>query len=183
MILTRLSKECDISLVFLKHQFGNMVDDVAEEIVVKKAPVVQKRKDAYTTYCERILYFMMSGGEFVLEYQKKLGYFSDAVHRAIANEILYYLNENGSINVADFITYINLKNEYKNEVMDIINSSSNEEMNMDVFHDYVVAINKIMTNNEIKRLKEMIKNELDVDKKMKLTMQIAELKRGSVDNG
>jgi hypothetical protein len=28
-----------------------------------------------------------------------------------------------------------------------------------------------------------MKKELDVDKKMKIAMQIAELKRGSVDNG
>jgi hypothetical protein len=34
-----------------------------------------------------------------------------------------------------------------------------------------------MTKNEINRLKQSMKNELDVDKKMKIAMQIAELKK------
>ena len=36
---------------------------------------------------------------------------------------------------------------------------------------------EIMTKNEINRLKQNMKNELDVDKKMKIAMQIAELKK------
>ena len=41
-------------------------------------------------------------------------------------------------------------------------------------------ISKVMTQNEIKRLKNLMKNELDADKKMKLAMQIVELKKEEV---
>ena len=37
-----------------------------------------------------------------------------------------------------------------------------------------------MTKNEIKRLKILMKNELDVDKKKKIAMQIVELKKEDV---
>ena len=46
--------------------------------------------------------------------------------------------------------------------------------------DYIGAVSKVMTKNEIKRLKILMKNELDVDKKMKIAMQIAELKKEDV---
>ena len=64
--------------------------------------------------------------------------------------------------------------------MGIVNESANDEISMEVMDDYVQAINKVMTKNEIKRLKLLMKNELDVDKKMKLAMQIAELKKEDV---
>ena len=59
-------------------------------------------------------------------------------------------------------------------------SSINEDVNMEVMDDYIQAILKVMTKNEIKRLKLLMKNELDVDKKMKIAMQIAEMKKEDV---
>ena len=61
--------------------------------------------------------------------------------------------------------------------MDIVNEASNEEVTMEAMEDYLRAISKVMTKNEINRLKDMMKNELDVDKKMKIAMQIADLKK------
>ena len=49
--------------------------------------------------------------------------------------------------------------------------------------EYIDVVNKLLVNREIKRLKQQMKNELDVDKKMKIAIRIADLKRGSVDNG
>ena len=46
--------------------------------------------------------------------------------------------------------------------------------------EYILAVSKVMIKNEIKRLKLLMKSELDVDKKMKLAMQIAELKKEDV---
>ena len=43
--------------------------------------------------------------------------------------------------------------------------------------DYIVSLNKITTKNEIERLRSLMREELDVDKKTKLAMQIAELKK------
>jgi uncharacterized pyridoxal phosphate-containing UPF0001 family protein len=43
--------------------------------------------------------------------------------------------------------------------------------------DYILAVSKVMTKKEIERLKAAMKKELDENKKMKLVMQIAELKK------
>ena len=123
---------------------------------------------------------MMNVIEFIQEYQKKLGFFADTLYRQIANEIVYYADTNREITVADFITYVSDKEEIKDKVMEIVNDSINDEVTLEVMEDYIQAILKVMTKNEIKRLKLQMKNELDVDKKMKIAMQIAELKKEDV---
>ena len=123
---------------------------------------------------------MMNGEEYIREYQKRLGFFSDSLYREIANEIVYFLENNKKITVADFITYVNDKETIRDKVMEIVNESVNDEVTMEAMDEYILALSKIMTKNEIKRLKELMKKELDVDKKMKLAAQIAELKKEEV---
>ena len=125
-------------------------------------------------------YFDSSVNEYIEEYKQKIGYFADTIYREIANEIVYYAEANKKITVADFITYVSDKESIRDKVMEIVNDSINDEITMDVMKDYIQAVLKVMTKNEIKRLKLLMKNELDVDKKMKLAMQIAELKKEDV---
>jgi molybdopterin-binding protein len=129
---------------------------------------------------EKVLFFMMNGIDYIKEYQNKLGFFSDPVYREIANEIVYYADENGEITVADFITYVNTKENIKDKVMEIVNDSINEEVTIEAMDEYINAVVKVMKKQEIQRLKLEMKKELDVDKKMKLAQQIAELKKEDV---
>lgn len=173
--LSKLSQEYNLSLDVLKSRLEK------KEVVQKKEEpvneVIKTKKDLYTIGTEKILYFMMNGEEYVNQYQQKLGYFAEPVLRNIANEIVYYINENGEITVADFITYVQDKDEIKGKVMEIVNDSINDEVTMEAMDDYILAVSKVMTKNEINRLKAALKNELDENKKMKLVMQIAELKK------
>ena len=174
--LSKLSQEYNLSLDVLKSKLDK------KEVVLEKKEEVKKednneKKDLYAMGTEKILFFMMNGEEYVSKYQQKLGYFAEEKYRNIANEIVYYLNENGEITVADFITYIQDKDEIKSHVMEIVNDSINDEVTMEAMDDYILAVSKVMTKNEINRLKVMMKKELDVDKKMKYATQIAELKK------
>ena len=75
---------------------------------------------------------------------------------------------------------LNCKSEIKDKVMSIVNDSVNDEVTLEAMDEYILAVSKVMIKNEIKRLKLLMKSELDVDKKMKLAMQIAELKKEDV---
>ena len=173
--LSKLSQEYNLSMDVLKSKLDK------KEIVLEKKEEIKKednsKKDLYAMGTEKILFFMMNGEEYVSRYQQKLGYFAEEKYRNIANEIVYYLNENGEITVADFITYIQDIDEIKSHVMEIVNDSINDEVTMEAMDDYILAVSKVMTKNEINRLKVMMKKELDVDKKMKYAAQIAELKK------
>ena len=178
--LNKLAKEHDLSLDVLKKKLeANTTVEVKKEVVEEPKKEVIK-KDKYMKGAEKILYFMMNGEEYVSEYQKKLGYFSEPDYREIANEIIYFCEANGTITVADFITYVTDKSEIKEKVMEIVNDSVNDEVTMEAMDEYILAVSKVMTQNEIKRLKLMLAKELDVDKKKKIMLQIVELKKEDV---
>ena len=178
--LNKLAKEHDLSLDVLKKKLeANTTVEVKKEVV--ETPVREVvRKDKYMKGSEKILYFMMNGYEYIEEYQKKLGYFSEPLYREIANEIIYFAEANETITVADFITYVTDKSEIKDKVMEIVNDSINDELTIEAMDEYILAVSKVMKQNEIKRLKLLMKSELDVDKKMKIAMQIVELKKEDV---
>lgn len=180
--LSKLSSEYNLSMDVLKNKLSEL-KPVETKIREVSEPKKKSKRDAYTIGSEKILYFMMNGEEFIKEYQKRLGFFADSLHREIANEIVYYYESNKKINVADFITYVSSKEEIRGLVMMIVNDSVDDEITIEAMGQYIDVVNKIMINNEIKRLKLQMKEELDVDKKMKIAMRIAELKKGSVDNG
>ena len=179
LTLTKLSKEYEISLDVLKSKLEELapVEVKERKVEVKKETI---KKDSYMIGAEKVLYFMMNGEEYIKKYQKRLGFFNDSQYREIANEIVYFNENNKKITVADFITYVMDKESIKNKVMEIVNESVNDEVTMEAMDEYISALLKIMTKNEIKRLKELMKKELDVDKKVKLAAQIAELKKEEV---
>lgn len=177
--LNKLSKDYDISLDVLKSRLEQM-----KPVEIKKFEEIPKqekqKKDAYTIGSEKILYFMMNGEEYIKNYQKRLGFFSESLYRELANEIVYFWEKNKKITIADFITYVTDNVTIKDKVMEIVNESINDEITIEAMDEYISAVLKIATKNEIKRLKSIMKKELDVDKKMKIALQIAELKKEEV---
>lgn len=176
--LTKLSNEYNLSMDILKDKLKQLSPEKTLPKKMIEEPKIQPiKKDAYKLGSEKILYMMMNGVEYVREYQKKLGFFSEPIYRSIANEIVYYVEANGNINEADFISYISSKEDIKDKVMEIERDAINDEVSLESMDDYLEAVSKIMTKQKIQKLKNDLKNELDVDKKMKITMQIAELKK------
>lgn len=182
--LNKISQDYNLSLDVLKTKLSELKSVPTGMLEEKKDVVKKEKKDAYVIGAEQILYFMMNGEKYIREYQKKLGFFPTEIYRETANEILYYFESNKTINVADFITYVSNKENLKDEVTKIVNSAiDGEELTIEAMDEYIDVVNKLLINREIKRLKQQMKDELDVDKKMKIAIKIADLKRGSVDNG
>ena len=182
--LNKINQDYNLSLDVLKTKLSELKPVPTGMLEEKKDVVKKEKKDAYVIGAEQILYFMMNGEKYIREYQKKLGFFPTEIYRETANEILYYFESNKTINVADFITYVSNKENLKDEVTKIVNSAiDGEELTIEAMDEYIDVVNKLLVNREIKRLKQQMKDELDVDKKMKIAIRIADLKRGSVDNG
>ncbi len=173
--INKISSEYNISVDILKEK---LIEDKKINISIQQREVTTPdKKDAKTIASEKILYMMLNGVEYINEYQKKLGFFENQKNRALANEILYYAEKNGTINIADFLTHINDDEDMKKYVYEIIEDRENEEISIESIDEYIKVVNKIRTQNEINKLKSQMKKELDVNKKMELAMQIAELKK------
>lgn len=179
LTIDKLSKEYNLSKNILKSKLDKIDNGTLKKEV--SIPIKDKiRKDSFVIGSEKILYFMMNGGEYIREYQNKLGFFDDSLYREIANEIVYFYETNKKITVADFITYVNEKIKIKDKVMEIVNDSVNDDVTLEAMDEYINALSRTMTKREIKRLKDLMKTELDEAKKIKIALQIKELKKEDV---
>ncbi len=179
LTLDKMSKEYNLSIIVLKNKLEQL-EPVKIKKEIKSTVIEKQRKDVFMIGSEKILYFMMNGEEYIREYQKKLGFFEDSLYREIANEIVYFYETNKEITVADFITYVNDKNDIRDKVMEIVNDSANDEVTIEAMDEYIDALSRVLVKNEIKRLKKLMKSELDEAKKLEIALQIKELKKEDV---
>ncbi len=173
--LQKLAKDYNISYAVLKEQLGEKEGE-AKYQKEKKELKKEIKQSSYDKVCSKILYYMMNAKEFIKLYQTKLGVFPTKEHRVIANEIVYYLENHKTINLADFISYAENTN-LKSEIMAIISNEKDTIVSEEGMLELLSILKKKMKKEEIKILKEEIKNEYDVKKKMALLERIADLKK------
>ena len=122
-----------------------------------------------------MLYYMMNDVKYIKLYEQELSYIPDRKYMDIANDILAFYLKYNYINIADFITYEIESNNYE-IVLDIIESNAEQKL---IDADYVGIINKIkkITGEEkIAQLKERLKSVSDINEKVKIMNEIADLK-------
>ncbi len=96
----------------------------------------------------------------------------------LANEIIYVYRYTASLVLADFLTNFSTDEELFELVREIMRNAE-DESNFESFDDYVAVIREYNKNQEIKRLKEMIKEEIDPVKKAELLEKIRLVKMES----
>ncbi len=153
-----------------------------EKIPNVKPRVEKVKHDHQDEVAMRILYYMMNDQKYVNLYKKKLGYITDEKLRIIANEILYYSGIHNKIDVADFITYMSDKDNFK-VVTEIVGMNMQEELSEENMIEYITSYYRLMVKKQINDLKIQMKNEMDVNKKLEIGKRITELKKGSVEYG
>ncbi len=180
--LNKISNEYNISMDILKNKLDslNKEEKIAKEIFVSEKKV-SKKLSGIDIAIRKILFYMLNDIKYIKLYQNKIGFFEDKLYRDIANEIVYYSEKNGTINVADFISYIQ-NNEELNKVIFEIIDANDSELNELEFINYIKVLNQKSSELKIKKIKEQIKKEMDIDKKKKLLEEITKIKQGSVYN-
>lgn len=194
-VLSELTKEKDeilreLTINKLAKEFGLSEDMLFKKVKVikpslKKEPIkdiIVNKKNKYDKACEQMLYLMMDNPMYIKIYQKKLGFIPITKYRLLSNEILYYYELYKNINISDFISFVNDKEELNKLVSEIISTvydgiDSEEEMYL-----YIKVIKELITKEEIKKLKQSLVEEMDVNKKIDIATKIANLKKGSVEN-
>lgn len=175
--LQKLSDDYHISLNILKEELNELETQKAEIAITPVVKEVSKKKKTkYTESVHHILYFMMNDPIYIKMYKSKLGFLDTPTYRGIANEIMGYYETHKNINLADFLSYIE-KSKLKEEMLDIIHSIKDENMDETIMEEYLISVKKVMKQNEIKRLMEEQKQELDENKKIKIGSRIQALKK------
>lgn len=175
--LKKLSEDCGLSIEILKEELEKIEVKVPSvSFKEKEMSSTPTKKTKYTDGVFHILYFMMNDPMYIKMYKSKLGFLDNPNYRGIANEIVAYYESHKAINFADFLTYIETS-KLKKEMLEIIQSIKDENMSETIMDEYINSVKKIIKNQEIKKLKIKLKEEMDSNKKLQIAKRIQELKK------
>lgn len=173
IILKRLSDDTNVSVVTLNNMLKN-------EIITEVKPIEEKKKvlvlNKYDKAERRLIFYMLRYPEVIKIYDKNKCFFPTQSFRYLVNEILDYYKKYEQINIADFISHLNDKKELLDalSVVDVMNISDN--YSYEEIMDYINLLNDYNIEQEIKRLTNLFKSEINSDKKTELAEKIAKLK-------
>ena len=178
LMLKKLALEFNLDIEILRNKLQK--DKKYSKIVtVKKQEETKEKKDKYQKATYRILYYILNSNEAAKLYERKLNFLPYPNARFLANEITYYYKINGKLVLADFITTLNNKTELKELLNNILQELDEEEFDLKVFEEYISVIKGYSKTEEIKRLKKLIEEEPDPDKKIEILEKIRIVKMGS----
>ncbi len=172
VILKRLASDYDVSYDLLK----SMVKP-KENVFVPINDVSKKvRKSRYDLCASMILYYMMNDEKYIKKFQSKLGYFNEKKYRQIASEVLYYYEKHRMINLADFLSYVEVS-PIKDDILELLKSIKKEDVSDNTMDEYLKNIRLIMIDEEITDLKKKQKESMDENEKNELASKVIDLKK------
>ena len=179
MVLKRLAKEFDISYNTLEKKFKDL-SEFRETVKEKTVPVINKvvKKTKYDKAVEQILYFMLNNDWVISQVESERVVFPSEESRILSSEIIYYYKLYGNINVADFYTYVQDKEDILVLLNSILASNYNEETTKEELFLYFKVIREYRSNQEIKRLTNLMKKEVDPLEQAKIANKIRTLRMG-----
>ena len=186
IILKKLANETNISYNTLEKrlseylEFEKVTEEKKENLDHKQeSDNSKKRLTKYDLAAYNLIYAMVNDAEVIKLFENNNVHLMTKELRSLASEICYYYRKYGSINMADFYTYLNDKEElliiYKFITgIDRVNDS----ISIKAVKDYIGVIEEYNVRQEIKRLEDNIKKELDPIEKAKLAEKIRLLRIG-----
>lgn len=178
VVLKRLAKEFDIGYNTLEMRMNRLLQNKEKKEVVFVPKKNIPKKDKYEKAFEQIIYFMLNNDWIITQVEKERLIFPTEVMRSMCSEIIYYYKKNGSINIADFITYLNGKESLVSFLNNILSCNYLETTDKDELFRYFKVVREYSTNEEIKRLTGLMKKEIDPIEQAKIVERIRKLKLG-----
>lgn len=171
IILKNLSDETNISYNTLNGMLKENKDTIRTE---KKKTFVTINK--YQKSEMRLIYYMLRSEDVLKLYDRNRCFFPTREYRLLVNELLYFYKKYNSLSIADFISFLDNKDELLQALSSIDENELPDEFSMDEIKDYIDVLNSYGVQFEINRLKNEFKSEIDQNKKIELLEKIANLK-------
>jgi len=183
IIIKKLAIETNLSYNTLEKRLNEYLE--FQKVVVKaETPKVTKQDNKsqkiskYEKAAYALIYGMVNDPWIIRKYEKEDVRLLTKELRYLASEICYYYRKYGTINMADFYTYLTDKEELLVVYNFIINLDYEEEISVKAIEDYIVVINEYNMRQEIKRLNDLVKKENDPIEKAKIAERIRLLRIG-----
>ena len=173
--IKELSKTYDISEDVIRNKITN--NNVIER---KEKPKVVKKNIKYDKFDVseiRLLYLMMNNPELIKYYEINLGYLNDSNRKLLADAIINFKNRNKVFDLGDFICYTMQVEELDKVFKSVMEYHNIDNYTMDEVDDYINVIKKKKVDEQVNKLKDKMKNTIDINEKKKLASKIENIKR------
>ena len=179
VVLKRLAKEFDLGYNTLEMRFNDFKTEKKvpiQQVEIPKEKVI--KKDKYTKAVEQILYFMLNNDWAVSQVEKERLIFPSEEARVLSSEIIYYYKKYGYVNVADFYTYIQDKENILILLNSILAGNYIEKTTKEELFEYFKVVREYSVGQEIKRLTNLMRKEVDPLEQAKIVEKIRKLRIG-----
>lgn len=176
--INKLSEETKVDINILR----NKLTKKEIEIKIETKPKINTKSNKYKKSEQYLIYYMLQDKDVIKMYEKKITHMPTESYRHLAFQIDYFYKENGYINVADLITYLDGDIESIKVIGEITSLSLPEKVNYDEIEDYLNNIREYNEKEQSNIYKSKIKNELDYKKKLELATKALEIKRRREEN-
>lgn len=178
VVLKRLAKEFDIGYNTLEMRINSLMREkpVEKRLVIPKKKI--EKKDKYTKAYEQIIYFMLNKDWVITQVEKEKLIFPTEVMRATCSEIIFYYKKYGNINVADFYTYVQDRENIQTFLNSILQGDYLEDTTKDELFLYFKVVREYIEKQEIKRLTNLMRKEVDPIEQAKIVEKIRMLRIG-----
>lgn len=183
IILKKLAIETNLSYNTMEKRLNEYLEFqnvVAKEETTNKVEPAKKttKVSKYEKAAYALIYGMVNDPWVIRKFEKEDVRLFTKELRYLASEICYYYRKYGTINMADFYTYLTDKEELLVVYNFITNLDYEEEISVKAIEDYITVIKEYNVRQEIKRLSDLVKKENDPIEKAKIAERIRLLRIG-----
>lgn len=176
--LKKLSNESSLDIEFLRSK----IKSKEKNIVIKKTIKLPKT-NMYIKAEQYLLYYMLESTNVIKMYQNNIGYMPTDKYRKLAFEITYFYKNNDYINISDLMISLKDDQELINTIKEINLLNLKDEYTNEEILDYIKTIKNYNIKVESKRLKNLMKMELDPLKKAEYAEKILEINKINCEVG
>ena len=129
-----------------------------------------------------MIYAMLLHKEYYRIYMNNLGYLKDIIQRKTVSLIGSYIEKYNNIDIAGFMDYVVEYEDVLTYINEIITENNEEDIDEKEYKNIINVTSKSIDLEDIKKLKNEIDNEKDINEKIKLMEKLRKLKEDVVKN-
>ena len=188
--LDNLNKLNDEVLVELKIKELSDKYGISESIlrnkITKKVPIKKienknlqkvRKYNKYEKVELRIIYLMLENNDVILTYENNLGFLITDEMTSLANEIVDFKIKNKGFNESEFITHTYTIDKMNDSLKEVMLHGGPSEYSEEELEDLILQIKKQSVKREMEKLKNKLKESLDIEEKKRLLKRIENMKK------
>lgn len=183
LTLNKLGKEFSLDYQILKDKYENIkkltIKESKQNISNKniQKEINKPKSNKYEISARALIYYMLKDEKIITKVKNDVTFFPNQYTRTLANEIIYFYHKYGTLNIADFISYLSNSNK---EILSVFNEiytmNIKEKYLKEEIDDYIKVINSYPVDNKITELNRKLKEESNPLKQASILSEIMSLK-------